>query len=134
MVGVGVTPASGIAKNVAGLDVDANGFIPVDSSMATSLPGVWAAGDVAAFPLQGFSEERVTIGHWGLAMYLGKTAALAMLGRQVSRNLRPLIALHWCNQVEVSTVPFFWTVQFGKSLRYAGHGHGWEDVIYQAIY
>ena len=66
------------------LNVDARGFIPVDSSMATSLPGVWAAGDVAAFPLQGFSEERVTIGHWGLAMYLGKTAALAMLGRQVS--------------------------------------------------
>jgi len=31
----------------------------------------------------------------------------------------------------VSTVPFFWTVQFGKSIRYAGHGHGWEDVIYQ---
>ena len=86
MVGVGVTPASGITNNVAGLDVDANGFIPVDSSMATSLPGVWAAGDVAAFPLQGFSEERVTIGHWGLAMYLGKTAALAMLGRQVSNG------------------------------------------------
>ena len=39
--------------------------------------------------------------------------------------------VHLCNQAEVNTVPFFWTVQFGKSLRYAGHGHGWEDVIYQ---
>ena len=96
VVGVGVTPASDIANNVAGLDVDGNGFIPVDSSMATSLPGVWAAGDVAAFPLQGFSEERVTIGHWGLAMYLGKTAALAMLGRQVSSNLSPFVTLHLC--------------------------------------
>jgi len=115
VIGVGVVPASEIANNVAGLDVDARGFLPVDSSMSTSLPGVWAAGDVASFPLHGFSEDNVTIGHWGLAMYLGKTAALAMLGRQA----------------EVSTVPFFWTVQFGKSIRYAGHGHGWEDVIYQ---
>ena len=83
VIGVGVVPASEIAKNVAGLDVDARGFIPVDSSMSTSLPGVWAAGDVTSFPLHGFSEDNVTIGHWGLAMYLGKTAALAMLGRQV---------------------------------------------------
>ena len=83
VIGVGVVPASQIANNVAGLDLDARGFIPVDSSMATSLPGVWAAGDVASFPLHGFSEDNVTIGHWGLAMYLGKTAALAMLGRQV---------------------------------------------------
>ena len=30
-------------------------------------------------------------------------------------------------------MPFFWSVHFKKSLRYAGHGQGWEDVIYQVL-
>ena len=38
---------------------------------------------------------RVSLGHWGLAMYLGRVAALNMMGRHT----------------EVDTVPFFWTVQ-----------------------
>ena len=41
--------------------------------------------------------ERVTIDHWGLAMYLGRVAALNIMGKER----------------DVHTVPFFWTVQFG---------------------
>ena len=51
---------------------------------------------------------------------------------QIYSNLLQVIKIISRHQAEVSTVPFFWTVQFGKSIRYAGHGHGWEDVIYQA--
>ena len=29
---------------------------------------------------------------------------------------------------KVSAVPFFWTVLFGKSIRYAGDGAGFDDV------
>ena len=82
--------------------------------MAVSgLSDVWAAGDIVTFPLNTFKDQRVNIGHWGLAMYHGKVAALNMLSIDVNLN----------------TVPFFWTVQFGKSLRYAGHGAGWDSVI-----
>ena len=50
--------------------------------------------------------ERVTIDHWGLAMYLGRVAALNIMGKER----------------DVHTVPFFWTVQFGLSLRNVGLG------------
>ncbi|XP_026572871.1 apoptosis-inducing factor 3 [Pseudonaja textilis] len=30
---------------------------------------------------------------------------------------------------EISTVPYLWTAMFGKSIRYAGHGEGFDDVI-----
>ena len=40
----------------------------------------------------------------GFRLALGRIAALNMLGRDI----------------EIHSVPFFWTVLFGKSLRYAG--------------
>ena len=110
VIGVGVTPATGIA----GLDTDNRGLLTVDTKMAVEgMTDVWAAGDIVKFPLNTYKDQLVNIGHWGLAMYHGKIAALNMLGYHVNLN----------------TVPFFWTVQFGKSLRYAGHGAGWDDAI-----
>ena len=110
VVGVGVTPAT----NITGLPTDQRGYVEVNPKMAVSgLQDVWAAGDIVTFPLNTYKDARVNIGHWGLAMYHGKVAALNMLSIDVNLN----------------TVPFFWTVQFGKSIRYAGHGAGWDSVL-----
>ena len=65
---------------------------------------IFAAGDIVSFHLLTYGVERVTIDHWGLAMYLGRVAALYIMGKER----------------DVHTVPFFWTVQFG--LRNAGLG------------
>ena len=65
---------------------------------------VLAAGDIASFPLALAGGRRVAIGHWQLAHYLGSVA-----GRNAAGAL-----------TEVSTVPFFWTAQYGKSVRYTG--------------
>lgn len=43
----------------------------------------------------------------------GRVAALNMLDKQVIYE----------------TVPFFWTAQFGMSLRYAGHANQFDDII-----
>ena len=43
-VNVGSQPATGYLKGV--LDLDANGAIPVNENMETSVPGVFAAGDI----------------------------------------------------------------------------------------
>ena len=109
VIGVGVTPAT----DIAGLQTNSRGYVEVNTKMATSLPDIWAAGDIISFPLNSYKDQMVNIGHWGLAMYHGKIAALNMLSIDVNLN----------------TVPFFWTVQFGKSIRYAGYGAGWNSVL-----
>jgi len=115
VVGVGVVPATDPFKDISGINIDKRGYIPVDSKMTTSVSSIFAAGDIVSFPLLTYGEKRVTIGHWGLAMYLGRVAALNMMGKERDAH----------------TVPFFWTVQFGLSLRYAGLGSGWDSVIFQ---
>lgn len=42
---VGLTPQSELAKSL-GVEVDQKGYIKVDSKMRTSMPGIYAAGDV----------------------------------------------------------------------------------------
>ncbi|KAK8727294.1 hypothetical protein OTU49_009800 [Cherax quadricarinatus] len=111
VVGVGVTPntefleASDIAR-------DERGYVPVNKYLETSVPGVFCGGDIASFPL--FTEDgaSVTISHWQVALGHGRTAALNMLDQNSA----------------VRSVPFFWTVLFGKSLRYTGYGI-YDDVI-----
>nr|XP_053654443.1 apoptosis-inducing factor 3-like [Cherax quadricarinatus] len=80
--------------------------------LETSVPGVFCGGDIASFPL--FTEDgaSVTISHWQVALGHGRTAALNMLDQNSA----------------VRSVPFFWTVLFGKSLRYTGYGI-YDDVI-----
>jgi len=47
LLAVGTTPATaGLGLEQAGISVDRRGFIPVDERMRTTVPGIWAAGDV----------------------------------------------------------------------------------------
>lgn len=65
--------------------------------------GVYAAGDIAQFPLP-LTGERVSIGHWQIAHNHGRVAGRNMVGKAESFN----------------SIPYFWTVLCGKSLRYCG--------------
>ena len=64
---------------------------------------IFAAGDIAKFPLPLIGSS-VSIGHWQLAHYHGRIAAQNMMGKEVKFN----------------SIPYFWTVLCGKSLRYCG--------------
>ncbi|HKX93040.1 MAG TPA: FAD-dependent oxidoreductase [Sphingomicrobium sp.] len=106
LVGVGVRPRAELAR-AAGIPGD--GAVPVDEFLETCHAGVFAAGDIAAYP-DPVTGEPTRIEHWVHAQRQGEVAAANMLGR---RN-------------RFDAVPFFWTEQFGVSLRYVGNGRGWD--------
>ncbi|XP_020016235.2 apoptosis-inducing factor 3 isoform X3 [Castor canadensis] len=114
VVGIGAVPATGFLRQ-SGIGLDSRGFIPVNKMMQTNVPGVFAAGDAVTFPLAWRNNRKVNIPHWQMAHVQGRVAAQNMLAQEA----------------EISTVPYLWTAMFGKSLRYAGYGEGFEDVIIQ---
>ena len=101
VVGIGVRPRIGLA-DAAGLA--AGDGITVDSFLETSAPGIYAAGDIAAYP-DPITGDRTRIEHWVVALRQGQVAAANMLGMKK----------------RFDSAPFFWTEQYGLSLRYVGH-------------
>ncbi|KAK2582791.1 hypothetical protein KPH14_005054 [Odynerus spinipes] len=101
----------------SGIQMSENGGITVDKYLRTSAQNVYAGGDIAYAPVLGSDHISATIGHYGLAHYHGKVAALNICNKET--------ALH--------SVPFFWTVLFGKSYRYAGYGQADKVIIYGSL-
>jgi len=108
VVGIGVRPAVALAQ-AAGARVD-NGIV-VDAHLETSLPGVYAVGDVARYP-DPRSGRMVRIEHWVHAERMGEALARNLVGPR-----RPFDA-----------VPFFWSVHHDLVLHYVGHAPAWDEV------
>ncbi len=71
IVSIGRVPStSGMGLEKAGVSVDDNGYIPVDASMRTNIPGIYAAGDVVPGPM---------LAH--VAQVEGEQAAFAAAGK-----------------------------------------------------
>ena len=89
VVGVGVTPRVELAK-LAGLTVE-NGIV-VDEFLATSVPDVFAAGDVAATWNTRYN-KRIRMEHWANALNQGPVAARNMLGQHTAYEKLPSLLL-----------------------------------------
>jgi 3-phenylpropionate/trans-cinnamate dioxygenase ferredoxin reductase component len=87
VVGAGVLPDTTLAKQ-AGLGLGEAGGVKCSSRLETSVPGIFAAGDICEYdsPIHG---RPMRIEHWDVAFNQGKTAALNMLGRGVDHDVVP---------------------------------------------
>ena len=109
LVGIGVTPRTSAAAS-AGIATSAG--VEVDACLQTSVPGIYAAGDIAAYP-DPLTGEPVRVEHWVVAERQGQAAAANMLG--LGKPYR--------------AVPFFWTEQYGVALRYVGRAAQWDEIV-----
>lgn len=105
ILGVGTTFYTDFLKD-SGIALQANGAVNVNQNLETSVKNIYAGGDIAYAPVFAAGNKQMSIGHVGLSQYHGRVAALNILKKET-----PL-----------RTVPYFWTMLFGKSIRYAGCG------------
>ncbi|MGO8904898.1 MAG: NAD(P)/FAD-dependent oxidoreductase [Solirubrobacteraceae bacterium] len=113
VIGAGVMPDVHLAQR-SGLQIGERGGVRCTSRLESSVPGVFAAGDICEYEsvLQG--GQAVRIEHWDVAFTHGKTAALNMLGRDVPHD----------------AVPYFFSVlaDWGE-LEYVGPAYDWDEEI-----
>jgi 3-phenylpropionate/trans-cinnamate dioxygenase ferredoxin reductase component len=108
---VGVRPCTGWLDG-SGVDL-ANGIV-VDSRLQSSVPGVYAAGDCAAF-WSGRYGRRLRVEHWDTALHSPRVAAANALGAEQ----------------DYDPVPYFWSEQFGRMVQYVGHHDGEDRLVWR---
>jgi 3-phenylpropionate/trans-cinnamate dioxygenase ferredoxin reductase subunit len=110
VVGIGVRPETDLAE-AAGVVVD-DGVV-VDKHGRTSLPRLFAAGDVASRPHAHCPAPRVRIEHWNNALYQGAAVGTTMAGRPSTDD----------------SVPYFWSDQYDVKLQMFGRPEPTDDVV-----
>jgi 3-phenylpropionate/trans-cinnamate dioxygenase ferredoxin reductase component len=109
VVGVGALPRIELATG-AGLSVGDG--IEVTATLATSAPGIFAAGDVAA-AWHPFYGQRLRSEHWANAKFQGSAVSASMLGATAPFD----------------RIPYFYSDQYDLGMEYTGHGGPSDQVV-----
>jgi len=112
VVGAGVKPDVMLAQR-AGLEVD-NGII-CDEKLETSVPGIFAAGDVCSWQSV-IHGQRLRVEHWDVALQQGRHAARGMMGETEPYR----------------EVPYFFSdLADWASLEYVGPAYEWDETVWR---
>jgi NADPH-dependent 2,4-dienoyl-CoA reductase/sulfur reductase-like enzyme len=109
VVGIGSVPAtawlagSGVARS------DADGGVLCDEFLATSVPDVYAAGDVAHWPNAVMDLPLMRLENWSGAQEQGAAAA------------RNALAADPAARTPFETVPYVWSDWYGHRIQFVGH-------------
>ena len=107
--GVGVRPRVELAE-AAGLKMDRG--VLVNAHLETSVPGIYAVGDIARFP-DARTGEPIRIEHWVVAQRMGQVAARNILGAAE----------------KFTDAPYFWSAHYDAVIAYTGHAEKVEKVV-----
>jgi NADPH-dependent 2,4-dienoyl-CoA reductase/sulfur reductase-like enzyme len=105
---------SGLLTSARGLRCDA--FCRALRSDEAPAPGVFAAGDIAHWPLAAYDGHLVAVEHWGNAVEQARMAAHNMLAGDITA-----MRIH-------QHLPDFWSSQFGLNIKCVGLADGAEEM------
>jgi 3-phenylpropionate/trans-cinnamate dioxygenase ferredoxin reductase subunit len=110
VAGIGVAPRTELADATRAMRVD-NGIV-VDQHLATSVDGIFAAGDVAN-AWHPHYQRHVRVEHWANALNQGVTAGRNAVGHHDVYD----------------RLPYFFSDQYDLGLEYVGHGRADDAVV-----
>ena len=111
VVGIGATPNIGWLE---GSGVELAGGVVCDETLATSVPGVYAAGDVAAW-INPLFERRMRVEHWTNAAEQGALAARNALDPDAAKPY--------------AAVPYFWSDWYDSRIQFVGVPSSTESTV-----
>jgi 3-phenylpropionate/trans-cinnamate dioxygenase ferredoxin reductase component len=111
VVAIGVRPQVGW---LADAPVTLENGVAVDGGLRASQPGIYAAGDCAAFVSARY-QRRLRVEHWDCALHAPEVVAANVLGGDETYD----------------PVPYFWSEQFGRMVQYAGHHTSADRLVWR---
>jgi 3-phenylpropionate/trans-cinnamate dioxygenase ferredoxin reductase component len=112
-----IVTAIGVRPEVswlAGSGVLLDNGVAVDEGLRASVPGVYAAGDCAAFTSRRY-RRRLRVEHWDNALHAPAVVAANILG----------------GDERYDPVPYFWSEQFGRMVQYAGQHTARDRLVWR---